>query len=436
MNNILLHLWNQYKIYILSGLSFALFASVALSSPSIISEQARSADSFVDSVGVATHLSYRNTAYIKYDEIIKPRLQELGVRHIRDGVRPEDVSTQKRFVDLARIGIKSIQVMDPRDQKTGFSTVNTVKSIIESVEAVEGPNEWEIQPDLEYVGQNFPEAVRQFQAELYSAIKADPATAHLPVLGPSILAAHKSAELGKVACDIGNIHHYPRGKWGMPLDGLEKKLIKNRIVCGNKPVIVTECGYHNLVSDLNDYGVSEQVAAKYLLRLSLEYFNRGIKRFYNYQLIDLKPDPHGDKRSWHYGLLRNDGSLKPDFIALKNLIALLQDSETNIYDSFDLEPLEYNLKGNKTNIHHTLLQKSNGNFYLILWQEVPSFEHQTKTDLLVPERSLILNLNTLISQANIYQPVNSINHLDEYSNVKQLRLKVPDHPLVIELVPA
>lgn len=434
------NLWNQYKIYVFIGLSLTMLASVSLSTGLMRSGQARSANDFVDSIGVAVHLSYKNTGYDKYNEIIKPRLQELGVSHIRDGVRLEDVDTQQKFLDLAKIGIKSTLVMDPRDENTSSRAVAIVKSISESVEAVEGPNEWEVQPELKYAGQNFPKGVRQFQAELYSAIKADSSTAYLPVFSPSILAEHKAPELGKVACDIGNIHHYPRGKWGIPIDGIEGKLTAGRILCGNQSIVMTESGYNTSVHDRSQYGVSEKVAAKYLLRLFLEYFNLGIKRFYTYELIDLKPDSQGYQSERHYGLLRYDGSPKPDFIALKNLIFLLKDTNkikiSNLTSNLlNLKPLEATLQGYTTNIHQTLLQKSNGKFYLILWQEVPSFEHQTKTDLVVPERPLTLILNTPISKAAIYQPVNSITPLKKYTNVKRLKFKVPDHPLVIELTP-
>ncbi|MEY4518755.1 MAG: hypothetical protein RLZZ499_1354 [Cyanobacteriota bacterium] len=440
MNNILLHLWNQYKIYVFTALSLTMLASVSLSTGLMPLEQARSANDFVDSIGVAVHISYRDTGYDKYNEIIKPRLQELGVSHIRDGVRLEDVDTQQKFLDLAKIGIKSTLVMDPRDENTSSRAVTVVKSILESVEAVEGPNEWEMHPELQYAGQSFPEGVRQFQAELYKAMKADPSTAYIPVLSPSILADHKAPELGKVACDIGNIHHYPRGKWGIPIDGIEGKLTVGRILCGNQSIIMTESGYNTSVYDRSQYGVSEKVAAKYLLRLFLEYFNLGIKRFYTYELIDFKPNSQGSQSGWHYGLLRYDGSPKPDFIALKNLISLLKDANktktSNLTSNLlNLKPLEATLQGNTTNIHQTLLQKSNGNFYLILWQEVPSFEHQTKTELVVPKRLLTLTLNTPISKAAIYQPVNSITPLKKYKNVKRLKLQVPDHPLVIELTP-
>jgi hypothetical protein len=434
MNNILLYLLNQYKIYIFTGLSLAFFTSVALSSVIIPSEQARGVEDFIDSIGVAIHLSYRDTAYGQYDEIIKPRLQELGVRHIRsDSVVLEDRSTQQKFIDLAKMGIKSTVIIDPRVQNIGSHGVDFVKSILESVEAVEGPNE----PDESKFGKNFAQMIREFQANLYFAIKKDPQTANLPVLSPSAFFIENAFKLGQVPCDIGNTHHYPRGQWGIPVDALDRQLLAAKAMCGERPIIITESGYNNGANlKSTEFSVTEQAAAKYLLRLFLEYFNRGIERFYTYELIDLKPDFQGDNNAeWHFGLLRYDGSPKPDFIALKNLIFLLQDDEAIAHKSLPLKSLDYNLQGNKTNIHHTLLQKSNGNFYLILWQEVPSFEHQTKTDIVVAERSLTLTLNTPISQAAIYKPVNSIKPLEQYDNIKQLKLNVPDHPLVIEFVP-
>jgi len=48
-------------------------------------EVARPAHAFVDFVGVNTHLGYSDTTYGDYEGILKPRLLELGVRHIRDG---------------------------------------------------------------------------------------------------------------------------------------------------------------------------------------------------------------------------------------------------------------------------------------------------------------------------------------------------------------
>src|SRR5262245_21348572 len=46
---------------------------------------ARSADSFVQSIGVNLHLNYFQTTYgTGWATIVKPRLLELGVKHVRD----------------------------------------------------------------------------------------------------------------------------------------------------------------------------------------------------------------------------------------------------------------------------------------------------------------------------------------------------------------
>ena len=428
-------LWKKgYKLYIFVILcTVMLVISIQIFISASVTTQAHSAESFINSIGVAVHLNYIDTPYGKYNEIIKPRLQELGVHHIRDGLILEDLETKKKFKDLAEIGIKSTLVMDPRDNNTPSRAVSVVKSVLESVEAIEGANEWDISPQFQYKAQSFPEGVRQFQTELYSAIKKDPVTAHISVLSPSMAYAPNAVKLGIVPCDIGNMHSYPGGE--TPIAGIDDLWMPNiKILCGqDKPLMASETGYHNGINIEGGHrGVSEKAAAKYLLRLYFEYFNRGIKRAFTYELIDIKPS---SPKEWNFGLLRYDGLPKADFIALKNLISLLQDSEVIDFKSTFPTSLNYSLKGDETNIHRTLLQKSNGNFYLILWQEVPSFDHKTKADLIIQDRPLTLTLNTAISEAFTYQPVNSTIPIKKYINVKTMNLKVPDHPLVIELIP-
>jgi hypothetical protein len=67
-------------------------------------EPARAADAFADFVGVNTHLGYGDTPYGDYEGILKPRLLELGVRHIRDGSFNQDVL--RKYQDLGRHGIR------------------------------------------------------------------------------------------------------------------------------------------------------------------------------------------------------------------------------------------------------------------------------------------------------------------------------------------
>ena len=442
-----MHMLNLFSLQVIRPKIFALIIFGAamtiflnsltgpLSEP-LRTEQARSAQDFIDSIGVAVHLSYKDTAYGKYHEIIKPRLKELGIRHIRDGFKLEDLETRQKFDELAELGIKSTLVMDVRDKNLPLRAVSFAKSIPNSIEAVEGPNEWDIHPNIEYKGQNFPRGLSQFQAELYEAIKQDPATSHLPVLGPSLAHPKNATKLGPIACDFGNMHSYAGGN--KPSQDLDRKWIPNtKLLCGDKPIIASESGYHNKFKLTGGHpGVPQEIAAKYLLRLYFEYFNRGIERAFTYELIDYKYDPQKQNFGLGFGLLNYDGSPKPDFLALKNLISILQESEPGFSPDFAANSLDFNLSGDTANIHHTLLQKYNKNYYLVLWQEVPSFDQKAKKKKIIPEKPLTLTLNTPISQANIYQPVTSDVALQQSLNPINLKLKIPDHPLIIELIPA
>jgi hypothetical protein len=406
-------------------------------SPETQLERAKTVDSFLNSIGVVVHLNYRDTAYNNFTDLIKPRLQELGVHHIRDGVKINDTETQEKFNNLGRQGIKSIFVMDPRDGINAAEAVTVAKSVQDSIEAVEGPNEWDLNSKYQYKEQSFPEGLRLFQTELYSAIKNNTATENLPILSPSMGRPHNAAKLGKVPCDIGNMHSYAGGH--IPSIDLDEKWIPYaKKMCGDKPIIATECGYHNAInkpgSD-SQPGVSEQAAARYLSRLYLEYFNRGIKRTYIHQLMNLKPNPEADKPNLNFGLLRSDGSRKPAFIAIRNMIDLLEEDIETSNSSASLNSLNYSLDGNINNVHHTLLQNKKGIFYLILWQEVPSFDLKNNIDLNVSSQEVTLTLNTDIVQANGYEPLNSIRPIFKSKNPQKLLLKVPDHPLIVELRP-
>ncbi|CAA9584042.1 CBM51 [uncultured Synechococcales cyanobacterium] len=374
-------------------------------------EQAKSADSFVDSIGVTTHLRYTGTSYSNYSGIIKPRLQELGVRHIRDGGK--DKAFFDKLNDLATIGIKSTLVMDPRDGTQPQDAVTIAKSIPKSLEAVEGPNEWDMNRGLTYKGQSFPNGLRNYQNELYKAINSDPATANISVLTPSLAGPGNADKLEPLdAFDKGNIHYYVGGEkstWGLD----NYVLPQIRELTENKPLVVTETGWSNAA-------ISQQAEAKYVPRLYLEHFNRGIERTFLYEFIKQRQQDNSYEGSW--GILNPDGSPQPAFKALKNLIDLVEEPGAG---RFTPGKLDYKLSGAMTGVNHTLLQKSNGKFNLILWQDDEAGNN--------PDQSVTLTLNQPISSAKTYLPLNSTEATNSYSKPTNINLKVPDHPLVVEL---
>jgi hypothetical protein len=407
--------------------------------------QFQSAASFVDSIGA-------NVASSHLTASDKTRLQELGVRHIRVGFRPTDTMTQDKVKELTQLGIKLTIVMDPRDLTTADQSVAIAKLFPGSIAAIEGPNELDIQP-FQYKGKSFPIGLRLFQKELYQAIKNDPSTAQLPVMSPSIIGVDNASVLGKVDCDISNLHYYPRGDSpARPfLDVVAIPKIK--VLCGDqKPVAITETGYHNAIKSNDPLpGIPESITAKYNSRLLFEYFNRGINRSFLYRLRDHALNPQKNDLQLHFGLLNYDGTPKPAFNIIKNMISIFNTpavrtqmrsrqrfkarqtfrARKSITARNNLPSLS--LQGDLSNLHHTLLQESSKSFYLILWQEVESYSASSKQTISVPGRSIKVILDTPLKEATLYNPLRSANPISRVGQRKELNVSVPDHPLVFKL---
>jgi len=420
----------------LCACTVSLVVGTALLAPSGYTqpEPARSADDFVDSIGVNTHLFYDNSVYYqKYNQIIKPKLLELGVRHIRDGGTANLNGYLDRLKELGGLGIRSTLIFDPRDS-TPQAAVALSKYLGTGVEAIEGPNEYDNSGDRNWVS-----TLRTYQQQLYQAIKGDYATANLPIYGPTLTSTEAANAVGDLssAVDYATMNNYYSGRypgtsgWGdQGYGSLAWNVQLAQQYSGSKAVISTETGYHNVVNTTDGHlGLPEDIAAKYIPRIYLEQFNSGIPRTLSYELIDVDKDPTDPEKN--FGLLRNDGSEKPAFVALKNLIRLLKDSSFN----FTPEALNYDLSSNASNLHHTLLEKHNGTFYLILWQEVSSFDVNSKQNNSVPNIQASITINQPISKVNIYLPNNSLEPIQQKISHNKLNLDIPDYPLVVEIKP-
>ncbi len=384
----------------------------------------RSADAFVDSIGVNVHLGYTDTIYRHYDEIIRPRLKELGIRHIRDGLRPDRKDVIAKLNDLAGLGIRSILIVSPEE------AVEIATAASASVWAVEGQNE----PDNKR--KDWVEPARQQQELLYRTIHRNPQTARLPVVVPGMANTRDSpGRFGSLVnvLDYGNTHSYPgglpptSGGWGIRLD---RAISECRKVCGEKPIVATETGYHNRVQEKGHPGVSEKAEAKYLPRLLLTYFDAGIVRTYLYEFADEKPDPQFTNMQQHFGLIRVDGSPKPAFFAIKNLIDLLADPGP----AFEPGSLAYDLEGDTKDIRQVLLGRRDGSFDLILWQEVPSFDLSNRKDLEVAPRAVTLRLPAPV-RLESYRPIISSERVSSLEHLSEVNLNVSDEPLVIRVTP-
>jgi hypothetical protein len=398
---------------------------------------AREADRFVDTIGVTIHLYYIDTVYNNFDDILKPRLTELGIRHVRDGaITSGDFYPlyYQRCKALAQSGIRfNLAMLNQAKGKrwqpiTDFSKLNTIyQACGKGVASFEGSNE----PDLFGPRNGAPDWImpnREGQRQLYAAVKGNATLAKLPVISPSVTSLEAAIALGNLSnyLDNGNMHNYFAGRnpetegWGGPFQfgsvkpgqsgcreispqqyratepsmALYGSVAFNRLcnanpISGGKPIIVTETGWDNAVNQKSPGSVPESVSAVYVPRLFLHHWNQGIVRTYIYEFLDLKPNPGKTDPELNFGLVRNNGTPKPAFQALKNLIQTLKDPGR----SFQPKSLNYQLGGRLANVQKTLMQKRNGDFYLALWLGVPIWEANERKLLTVPAQAVTVTLN-------------------------------------------
>lgn len=395
------------------------------------SEIPHSAVDFVNSIGLNTHLNYFDTIYGNFP-LVERELKSVGVRHLRDGIHLQnaDYNTMLygRWIQLGNLGVRFDAVLDPRSNLGPLSNDLLNKAEIlagHTIESFEGPNEMDLSNTADWAAND-----RSYQAQIFASARAMQGGGSIKVIGPSLAFASKSSQVGNISneMDEGNLHPYPAGH--VPSVVFPDQVIFERGMCGDKPIVFTESGYHNAINERNDQpGVSEAAAAKYIPRLFLENYMRGIPRTYLYEFMDEKPNPGLTDPQLHWGLIRADGSEKPAFLALKNLIGELNDST----EPAALQPMTWNLSAEDAQIHHLLLQKSNGIYDLVLWQEITSYNLHSHLDIDNPVITATLTLGQKAHTIKIYQPVTGANPIRVWRDIKSVQLEIPDHPLVVEI---
>jgi hypothetical protein len=393
-------------------------------------EQALQADSFVDSMGVNTHIGFLNTTYGNIG-MIQTELIKSGIRHLRDSADNNSLTdgVYARMASLSSAtGVKFNLIFDPRSVSVAQFDAQLASVGTAAVESIEGPNEYDISGDS-----NWPTVLPAYQPNLNAAVKGDsnPMIAAYPVVGFTVVNPSSYATLGnrESTWDFGNFHPYPGGNCptcsGSNFTSNQSNLAE---INPTKPRRATETGYYTM-PDANQ-GISLTAVGKYAPRIYFEYFNAGIKRTYLYEFADDFSDPGNTNLQNHFGMIQADGTEKPSFIAISNLISILSDAGA----PFSAGQVAYIPTGNISNMHHTLLQKRNGHFFLVLWLEVPSYNLSGKTDVVVAPRTINFQIQTPFSSANLYDPLVSTNPTP-IGNPTVFNLAVKDSVQIVELIP-
>jgi len=388
------------------------------------------ASAFVDSIGIDTHFDQDPYRGAEYPEIAK-LLKDSGIKHIRESVinRPVYIS---RLKALAQSGIRTTIVTRP---DLSDSLIETYPSMIApSMEAYEGPNEPDLGKDA-----NWSTTMRTFMQRLHDDVKGNPATAQYPIVAPAVTKNH--VLLGDITpyIDYGNMHNYfstfnpgTRG-WGRrTAAGVYGSLPYNinliRPISGSKPIETTETGYGSTPS--GGSGILDDVTqGKYIPRVYFVQYNAGIARTFVYELLD--SDRTG-RTYTNFGLIDIDLKPKPAYNAVQAVIADLADVST----PFVPRPLSYQMSGDTKNVEHMLLQKANGDYYLALWIEAPSWRNGERVRV-APQSVSVRTLKAMSSAAVLRladngSPSTTVLRQDGKHDIS---LQVTDSVSIVKLAP-
>ena len=374
---------------VLTWTSMAGAVPVATADPSL--RAVAQSDAFVDAVGVDTHFNYTNSPYVSEWPALSEALVRSGIRHIRDGGKPEP----QYLARLAYLGQHGIKHGVGASIRADAAEIDAhISAYAPYVDYVEGPNEYDSQRNVD---PDWAGRVAAFQKLLYETVRANPANAGIKVIGPPLERTELYSDLGVLDQyeDAGNLHtgtcdlnpgtSDPRRKIAYTHTMLRTSTV-------SKPIWTTEVGFGDDLT--RGCAVADDTIAKYIPRTLAEKWNAGEDRIYFYQYATMPTD----KVFGSTGLMRADGSPKPQFTALVSLVHLLADPGA----PFVPKPLDVALGGNTNDVHSTLLQRRNGSYELLLWLEVRSWDSARHEAIAVPPQSVTVSLPARIASANVY----------------------------------
>ncbi len=229
--------------------------------------------------------------------------------------------------------------------------------------------------------------------------------------------------------NYGNGHLFP-GTSPMAAGHLPTTITLCGLATPNKPAAITEFGWGQTPSSAYN-SCSQTTAAAYILEFIFDAFSLGCPYYVWYSLID-------DTSGASIGLFTNTGTARKSAIAVKNLFTLLTDTGANAL-TFSPGKLNYSLANfppvsNGVGGYSKLLQRSDGSFWLALWNEQVLNSTADGSDIAVANVSITLTLGTTATSITVYDPSVSTTPVQSASNVSALAISLPARVILVKIV--
>ncbi|WP_263419257.1 hypothetical protein [Terriglobus albidus] len=397
--------------------------------------QASPADSFVDSMGVVTHITYGNTPYYtNWSQTLK-FLQDLGIRHIRDGYfDPSWTPFATKHQQLAQSGIRTNYVI-PYDPTISSQSIQQLASVSNDMELLEIPNECDLAGSC---GVSWDSSMANM-VSISPVVKSAGTAMNVPVLGPAFAAYETYGQVGNLSplMNYNNLHVYFGGRnpgaegWGAPdaqgnaYGTFKFWLDQANLDAPGLPSQITETGYMTFPGNPTPYTVPPDVEESYIPRTyALAYLN-GIGRTYVYELLDEINSPG-------FGLVDGNMNPRPAYYAIRNLIGALADPGP----SFTPGTLPYAITGDST-LRKLLFQKRDGSFLLLLWSEQSSYDtvHSLYTPVIPQQVTLSLGGTYYTPSVGTFDTSGNLNWTNTDTASQTVPFTISDQITIVKILP-
>jgi hypothetical protein len=416
------------------------------------------ATDFLNSIGVVSTFPDRGQPLPKTVEMVK----YAGFRWVRggiEGVTAEGPTTIETYLGLhrqtgARFSWGLVSGGTDLKKLIAFARQLAAADALLAFEGNNEPNNWGVTYQGEPGGGRAPSwlAVAKLQRDLYNAVKSDPVLKKYPVWSIS----EGGAEVDNVGlqfltiptgartslpdrtrfADFANVHNYIYHPGSPGLDDNKTwnaadptsackvdGLYGNYGVTWAKhfrgyseaelltlPRVTTETGC------TIDGPVTEETQALNLLSMYLDQFKRGWSHTAVYLLRD-RTDEGGNQS---FGFFQRDYTPRKAAVYLHNLTTILADQGSLAKPG----RLNYSIPEQPSTVHEMLLQKSDGTFELVVWNE-----------RLKGSDPVTVQLGGVYPAAKVYDPTKGTTPIESHRSIDSLNLTLSDHPVII-VIPA
>src|SRR5579859_3549419 len=389
-----------------------------------------STENFINSIGINTHLDF--SAYSSKLSTVIADLQYIGVKNIRDSANSSaDLGATGSWQQVANAtGAKF-------DAYLGEGSVATMQSGLANavtlakqgiLNFIEGGNE-EDQSYATSQGNSLSQTAAYQQTVNNTAHSLGLKTINMSFGTGWSKATGDYGTVGNLASvtDYANDHVY-FGSGNAPLSTLQALNSDANLAANGKSVINSEMGWYTTGSTTDSSAVSPTVQAKYMLDGLMDAYQAGNAKTYLYELLDQHAG--STNTEYNFGLFNADGTPKPAATAIHNLTTLLSDHG----GSFTPGQLGFQLSGTLATDNSLLLEKSDGSYWLAVWNETRLSGPTSPTDISVPNHTVTL---TLAGTANIqvFDPLTGTSSVQSANGTTSIALSVPDHPILVEIQP-